>query len=502
MQRSKLVPGKLLLISDPEGCKGGQSQVLCSDELFSEINAFMKANPDNKVAFLGDYFDHGPLVVNTINNIMNLKYTFDNRVSIILGNRDVNKLRFIYEMQPQQNTVSKDAAHWAVWTKFYDTLTQPLNLHDRFKEILTKSMGASWPPQVDSRLNEYEAAYVLLSVFSPKNASAYLTQNPSAGAVLPAYENFIKNCRALFTMGKIVSYDSDYKTLLSHAGGVDSFLLHNIGYYESILTNLPELPYYNKIEAVRIALQKAPAASEIASSFDDKVYNAPLHIISSLLNDPPAKPDNHYFLLQALGLKPDAGNHFVSFIQSGDVQSCRGPMGSNLKWAGKSPYNAAQYETYLQKLSNSGVKFVASGHSPHCAPLPIIYTKPEVSKSIVFINNDTSNGFRPAEMTDVSHLPLCYVTKTGRAGISSLQGGTEDTYKGPGNVFSPLVGEFTADSAPQFLENPSRIQYSEGKSLIFPARLEETPPKMFAAATMSGGKRRSKKRATKKNRRI
>ena len=43
------VPGKLLFISDPEGCKPGQSQVLCSDGFFFEVDTFMKSNPKKKM---------------------------------------------------------------------------------------------------------------------------------------------------------------------------------------------------------------------------------------------------------------------------------------------------------------------------------------------------------------------------------------------------------------------------------------------------------------------
>lgn len=481
---------KLLLISDPEGCKAGQSQVLCSNAMFEAIEAFLTANPKNKVAFLGDYFDHGPLVVNTINNIMNLKNKYDDRIIIILGNRDVNKLRLIYEMNEEPETVSNPETLWPVWSKFYESIIKPQSLHDRFKEILTKSMGASWPPQLDIDLTEHEATFVLLSAFSETASAAYMKMNPEVAAVGPTYADFIKNCRDLFTKGKIVHYDAEYKTLLSNAGGMDTFLTNDITYYESIVKSLQQdEPYYNKIEAVRKALQVKPQAS---AAFDESVYNSPLKIVESLLSNPPPAPTNEYFLLQGLGLKPDAGNHFSSFIQSGDVQSCRGPMASNLKWSGKSPYHAADYAIYLAKLETAGVKFVASGHSPHCAPLPLIYTKPDDNDTIIFINNDTSNGFRPAEINDVSRVPLCYVSETGTTGVFSLPGSQETTYKGPNNTFSPMVGEWSIDSVPKFLTNPARIQYKDGKQLVFPARLEEAPPKLFLPAKMVGGKRRNK----------
>ena len=94
------------MISDLEGCaeydpnnntEVKQTTILCEDGTFTAIGYFLKKDPNNKVAFLGDFFDKGPNVVKSINAIVNLYNSNLNKVHIILGNRDVNKLRFIYE---------------------------------------------------------------------------------------------------------------------------------------------------------------------------------------------------------------------------------------------------------------------------------------------------------------------------------------------------------------------------------------------------------------------
>ena len=99
--------GKMLLISDLEGCAkynstGSviQSQYMCSNYFFNDLKKFLNNNKNNKIAFLGDYFDKGPLFRESIENIKELheNYNENNRVYIILGNRDINKLRLFDEV--------------------------------------------------------------------------------------------------------------------------------------------------------------------------------------------------------------------------------------------------------------------------------------------------------------------------------------------------------------------------------------------------------------------
>jgi hypothetical protein len=61
----------------------------------------------------------------------------------------------------------------------------------------------------------------------------------------------------------------------------------------------------------------------------------------------------------------------------------------------------------LAKLSESSIKFVASGHQPHCTTVPLVYKQGDV----VFIANDTSNGYRPDSLTplELKNIPLSYI---------------------------------------------------------------------------------------------
>lgn len=115
---------KILMFSDIEGCQaspGEQSSFLCSDTFYNKIADMLDpekdGDPNLHIAFLGDYFDQGMLVYASIMGMTRLldNPKFAGRVYVILGNRDVNKLRFCFELRHRlaiknsiQNMTSKD----------------------------------------------------------------------------------------------------------------------------------------------------------------------------------------------------------------------------------------------------------------------------------------------------------------------------------------------------------------------------------------------------------
>ncbi len=511
------------MISDLEGCavvsagKAAQSRTVCSDEFFAALASFLDSNPKNKVAFLGDYFDLGDKVVDSINNIMKLYNAYSDRVIIILGNRDLNKLRLAFEMRAEAQKAGSE--QWLLWTGFYAVINTELSLKKRMREILGKSMGAA-PPYLgnmdalmDAALDGDQSNYLLIKAFSEPSAALYLAEN--AGAALPAdakYDTFVKNCRVMFQVGKIVHYEPSFQTLLSHAGGMDTFFFHNQKYYQDIKAQIESAPtYYDKMERARVLLMNPPTADQQAPIFEDAVYNSVLPAAVGSI-DATGEPSPDFFLVQALGLKPDGPpqykdkplQHFVSFVQSCDNSSCSGPMGVH----SPSIYDAGQYAEYLARLQKSGVQVISAGHAPHCAPIPMVYQRPE--GPMMFIANDTSNGYRPAEIMknettqkeivkDIAAqaVPLAYVLEGGvAAGVGSIN--TDDgsvmpsarTYTGPGGKFASMVGEWGQGSAPKFDPSAQRVVYADGKVLQFKGG--------FTPADMAGGRRRNNRKHTKK----
>jgi hypothetical protein len=116
-----------------------------------------------------------------------------------------------------------------------------------------------------------------------------------------------------------------------------------------------------------------------------------------------------YYLLQAMGLKPNKpADKFLSFVESCDSPGgCGGPKDGS-----------EDYSKFLDKLNKKGVDVISCGHIPQCSPVPLIYKRETFNNMskfdpIVFILNDTSNGYRPNNIDDVCKVPLSYIEKIG-----------------------------------------------------------------------------------------
>jgi len=531
------VNGTLLLVSDLEGCATSsmdgvpQSTVLCSPEFFSAANRFLSVNPNNKIAFLGDYFDQGPDVLTSISGIANLHREYGNRVHIILGNRDINKLRLIYEMKPDipipQIRTVEEINGWNTWAKFFQSLIDEKksnsNLVERFKNILIHSMGAGnmvkgndWKSS-DSRVNynTEEKMYILLRCFSEKNATNLLKQITASNQI--ATDNKIMNdhindVRYLFMQGRIVTHDKDFNVLLTHAGGINSNILHNANYYTNIYTlikkpnrQLVDNLHYQYIESVRNLLEQEPSGNQKLGTnpIDFDVYNKPyITFIKKLFGidlprfnmfprsktapkmDPKIiinrnfddKIDFNFILLQGLGLSPSAPTtNFASFVGSCNNESCTGISTREIS------------NEMLDKLRDKNIQIIAHGHKPHCAPIPLIYKKVNgLGKSIIFIDNDTSNGYKYGTNT-LDQMPLSYIRKEGQnisVGVKSINTDGEliDTIysldaepiqgKQPIRHYAEMIDEWNIDHIPTISEPSdntcdSYIQYKT-KKLTFP----------------------------------
>jgi hypothetical protein len=445
--------GKLLMISDLEGCpefdnantdidpetneimKVKQTQILCDESTFTSLDNFLEKNDKNKIAFLGDYFDKGPHVITSINKIVELYEKYKNRVHIILGNRDVNKLRLIYELDPD-----KLEEQITIDNPFFKDLDIQgiINEKDPFERlilILKNTMGAG-PPTYDKekniglqiKQNEQDERYlakILVSVFNETVADKI-----SQRVIDDDDEKFIKNCRKLFEYAKIVHYDDDFKVLLSHAGGftnTGSNILSDINFYENIINNMGIITNKNYFEKINETQKKL--INPIIGNIEKKSLSEVLEFHNDLLktsikdtlgknlqsSDLPSElqssdlPSKEYILLQAMGL---SGNNYYSFIASCGLNGgCKLIFNKN--------------EELLIEMKQNGIQFVASGHQPHCTTVPLIYKQGD----IVFIANDTSNGYRPENNIEsetplkLENIPLSYIEETTfECGVCAING--------------------------------------------------------------------------------
>ena len=123
---------RLLCISDLEGCQGAEA--LCKKESYDAIIAYLNDDKmENHIVFLGDYFDQGPHMIESINGIGRVIDNFGpdsstHRAHIILGNRDINKLRILYDAL---SYLEKPSNTWSTWNNY---MTKGLDE----KEVVTK----------------------------------------------------------------------------------------------------------------------------------------------------------------------------------------------------------------------------------------------------------------------------------------------------------------------------------------------------------------------------
>ena len=118
----------LLLFSDIEGCiktsNAGkeQHQLFCDSDTFYSIYKYLQTL-GNHVGFCGDFFDQGPKMGESIIGMAWLKQLFPGKVHIILGNRDVNKMRIMAELNMIREAKKEDI------TSIYGT-----KIYSRWKE--------------------------------------------------------------------------------------------------------------------------------------------------------------------------------------------------------------------------------------------------------------------------------------------------------------------------------------------------------------------------------
>ena len=91
-----------VVLGDIEGQWDRLESFVQGNKAFSrDANGQIKLNPGYRFVFMGDAVDKGKSSLRILSTLLNLKESYPNRVTLILGNRDINKLRLPHELSEE-----------------------------------------------------------------------------------------------------------------------------------------------------------------------------------------------------------------------------------------------------------------------------------------------------------------------------------------------------------------------------------------------------------------
>jgi len=243
---------QLISISDLEGCllmstsKQPQHSILCAKETFDSIKEYLRRDAGNHIAFLGDYFDNGPHMFTSIKGIVDCHTDRPEQVHIILGNRDINKMRIAVEKDIDYVKYPPNIEKiWETWknkpseafTTFYAKDPERANTPlERTKHLLAKTYGAPDLLQniaTELQISEDNALNLFASIFL-NTTTEYSGKE----------KEFVENCKYLFENGKIMEKVTvgEKNVLLSHGGSFSKriFTSANIDIFDAIKVDMEE----------------------------------------------------------------------------------------------------------------------------------------------------------------------------------------------------------------------------------------------------------------------
>jgi hypothetical protein len=422
MKTKKNINGKrYMIISDPEGCPDKfvnsvtqtSGKILCDKQFYKELLKKMKTDRKLNIVFCGDYFDNGSFenIINTLKGIKNLKEKYYKRVIVILGNRDINKLRLFYETDffKNKNGVLPDNAILEVEDSS-DTIFKfwrnKLN-NTNYKQFIKNTMNAL------NLSDEYMG--LLQNLFNPKN-------------------KYYPLIHYLYKEGKIMEYDETNKILFSHAGigklysinkknqKIDSSYLNKlikfyIDYYHldiSVLQTKYGLKdydssinkpynYYKKLNDYSLYLNDIDAVKRVfhnnikqpminVSKNTSRPKYTLIDLVSSvnkiktlvfrnIFMERKKIPTPNYFLLQAMALAPTLPN---KNIYLSPISQCE--MNGDCQAASNTDVFLDGNDKFYNKL---GIQTMVFGHKPNCIPAPVSFS--DKNRKLVLFSNDTSS---------------------------------------------------------------------------------------------------------------
>lgn len=374
-----------LFITDIEGCSkklyGNKfmTEIVCKSYLKKTLEKWIKKG--KHLIFGGDYFDHGSLknIKTFITNIVELHRQYPDKVSIILGNRDLNKMRLYKEITGFRNMNSiKLSVKNIIFNKKYVSnnfihwINKELNLEDYLS-----TFGLS--------LGDTNSINLLYSI--------------RQGDLEQSYKYLLKHGKIMMTIpfnNKIAVISHSGINLTEELlGDDDKYLKETNKLFSIILKN--SIAFIDEFENENVSdLPKLKKSHKLANYFAN-VYK---YLISK---------DENYHLNNLILLKEEVNNKKMSHvniniknINLNSLSECAYIMinlltlGLNLspvvicpltKMCEKhNPFNQKKVKVYKQY----GIEAICFGHQPNCSSLPIQYYEGNKYNNIKMLSADTT----------------------------------------------------------------------------------------------------------------
>jgi hypothetical protein len=196
-------------------------------------------NEQDKVVFIGNMIDHGGYDVKVLETVVDLKERYPERVELIMGNRDINKLRLLFEMKRLDRSsienfripswhsdfekyIAQDGVEYKHGKDEEELVKDKMFL---FKFLLTKTMGASKAFENFKRENQMEDDLSVWEEYSSVllEKGLDLERDTECGDYAPT-EGLLYR---YLTNAKLVYFDADSHTLYTHGAlNSDNFLYY------------------------------------------------------------------------------------------------------------------------------------------------------------------------------------------------------------------------------------------------------------------------------------
>lgn len=378
-----------LIIGDIESCKKNSSPLFCNWEFYNYLNNKLKKDPNLKVIFLGDYFDKGTeehmkVVIEGICNLIithnqvddfpirknfidlikfmykqsklchleNVKQKSNERVIVILGNRDINKLRLIYEQSNFDNIKS-----------LLEGVNENLNHPSKFLVHKNNDVKNS----IVRPKNNLFISHSMVNGISKKNSFEKFGVTNDA-----SISKFVKKINKRFQdyIDSAMKHWSDTKP------GID--INYNEG-WESLNSMLPT-PWKKNFD-------------KLVKCNGDQLYTwfkNTMGLNPRINNDPGSSYLLKYFCPKTLELTPPEDHNFFQTLALGDnfctkYKNLTTPsMVTNSILGCDKPNNLKDHINLEGFCNKHGLKALVSGHKPVCFPIPLFYNH----DGTTFIFND------------------------------------------------------------------------------------------------------------------